>query len=90
MIAQRALTFVLVAGLALVRSLDWLTHHGVANIVAIPLAILFEQALAGLHHVLRPITDAAGGGECKGDECQCDGGLHRRPGSAVGMQCRVH
>jgi branched-chain amino acid transport system permease protein len=57
---------VLVAGLALVRSLDFLTASGVATVVAIPLAILFSGAVMALcafvieKWVLRPLLNQDG------------------------------
>jgi branched-chain amino acid transport system permease protein len=57
---------VLVAGLALVRSLDWLTGHGVATILAVPLAIVFSGAVMALcawvieKWVLRPLLNQDG------------------------------
>ncbi len=57
---------VLVAGLALVRSLDFLTARGVAEIAAIPLAILFSGAVMALcafvieKWVLRPLLNQDG------------------------------
>jgi branched-chain amino acid transport system permease protein len=54
---------VLVAGLALVRSLDFLTTRGVATIAAVPLAILFSGAIIALcafvieKWVLRPLLN---------------------------------
>jgi branched-chain amino acid transport system permease protein len=57
---------VLLAGLALVRALDFLTAHGVASIAAIPLAILFSGAVMALcafvieKWVLRPLLNQDG------------------------------
>jgi branched-chain amino acid transport system permease protein len=57
---------VLVAGLALVRSLDFLTAKGVATVMAVPLAILFSGAVMALcafvieKFVLRPLLNQDG------------------------------
>ena len=57
---------VLVAGLALVRSLDFLTHHGIATVIAIPMAILFSGAVMAIcafvieKWVLRPLLNQDG------------------------------
>ena len=57
---------VLVAGLALVRSLDFMTARGVANIAAIPLAIIFSGLVMALcafvieKYVLRPLLNQDG------------------------------
>ena len=57
---------VLVAGLALVRCLDFLTARGVASVAAIPLAILFSGAVMALcafvieKWVLRPLLNQDG------------------------------